>query len=198
MILHDGRVGEVYNIGGHNERTNLEVVKTILRELGKPETLITYVTDRAGHDLRYAIDPAKMMEELGWQPETRFDRHKTHSKMYLDNKAGGRTNKRRISELLRKNDAGSEWMKVLVTGETTAGLRRGQKLTPGRGKHGGGHRRFRLTMKAPCPRVGLRPHPIVHCAIHCRRQAESEKSLPQGKLGRHGQRCARQRTRGAE
>ncbi len=72
-IIHDGREGEVYNIGGHNERTNLEVVKTILRELGKPESLITFVRDRAGHDLRYAIDPTKMMNELGWQPTTTFD-----------------------------------------------------------------------------------------------------------------------------
>ncbi len=85
-IIHDGRVGEVYNIGGHNERTNLEVVKTILRELGKPESLISYVTDRAGHDLRYAIDPTKMMDELGWQPTTTFDEGIQHTiKWYLDN-----------------------------------------------------------------------------------------------------------------
>ena len=73
MILDKGRAGEVYNIGGHNERTNIEVVKTILRQLGKPESLITYVKDRAGHDLRYAIDPAKISNELGWTPETDFD-----------------------------------------------------------------------------------------------------------------------------
>lgn len=73
MIIHDGRVGEVYNIGGHNERTNLEVVKTILKQLGKPESLITFVGDRKGHDLRYAIDPAKISGELGWLPETKFD-----------------------------------------------------------------------------------------------------------------------------
>lgn len=72
-IIHDGRVGEVYNVGGHNERTNLEVVKTILRELGKPESLISYVTDRAGHDMRYAIDPTKISNELGWEPTTTFD-----------------------------------------------------------------------------------------------------------------------------
>ncbi len=72
-ILADGRVGEVYNIGGHNERTNLQVVKTILKELGKPESLITFVKDRAGHDMRYAIDPQKMMDELSWRPETTFD-----------------------------------------------------------------------------------------------------------------------------
>ena len=73
MILENGRIGEVYNIGGHNERTNLEVVKTILRYLGKGEELITYVTDRPGHDMRYAIDPQKIKDELGWYPETDFD-----------------------------------------------------------------------------------------------------------------------------
>lgn len=72
-ILHDGRIGEVYNIGGHNERTNLEVVKTVLRELGKDESLIEYVTDRKGHDRRYAIDPTKIKTELGWEPTTKFD-----------------------------------------------------------------------------------------------------------------------------
>ena len=73
MILADGRIGEVYNIGGHNERSNITIVKTILEVLGKPESLITYVTDRKGHDLRYAIDPAKIKAELGWEPETFFD-----------------------------------------------------------------------------------------------------------------------------
>ena len=73
LILRNGADGEVYNIGGHNERTNLEVVKTILRELGKPESLITYVKDRPGHDLRYAIDPEKIHRELGWLPKTDFD-----------------------------------------------------------------------------------------------------------------------------
>ena len=73
LILRNGADGEVYNIGGHNERTNLEVVKTILRELGKPESLITYVKDRPGHDLRYAIDPSKIHRELGWLPKTDFD-----------------------------------------------------------------------------------------------------------------------------
>ncbi len=73
MILQNGRDGEVYNIGGHNERSNLEVVRTILRQLGKPESLITFVGDRKGHDLRYAIDPSKIHEELGWLPETKFD-----------------------------------------------------------------------------------------------------------------------------
>ena len=73
LIIHHGRVGEVYNIGGHNERTNLQVVKTILKALGKPESLITYVTDRPGHDMRYAIDPTKITTELGWKPQTMFD-----------------------------------------------------------------------------------------------------------------------------
>ena len=73
MILADGRIGEVYNIGGHNERSNITIVKTILEVLGKPESLITYVTDRKGHDLRYAIDPAKIKAELGWELETFFD-----------------------------------------------------------------------------------------------------------------------------
>jgi dTDP-glucose 4,6-dehydratase len=73
LILHKGREGEVYNIGGHNERTNLQVVKTILRELGKPESLIRFVADRPGHDRRYAIDPTKIRNELGWEPTTAFD-----------------------------------------------------------------------------------------------------------------------------
>ncbi len=73
LIVRNGKVGEVYNIGGHNERTNLEVVKTILKVLGKPESLITYVTDRPGHDRRYAIDPTKMETELGWKPVYNFD-----------------------------------------------------------------------------------------------------------------------------
>ena len=72
MILRGGRVGEVYNIGGHNEMRNIDIVKLICAELGKPESLITYVTDRKGHDQRYAIDPAKIHGELGWLPETMF------------------------------------------------------------------------------------------------------------------------------
>ena len=73
LIVRKGRDGEVYNVGGHNERTNLEVVKVILKELGKPESLITYVKDRAGHDLRYAMDPTKLMTELGWKPKYTFE-----------------------------------------------------------------------------------------------------------------------------
>ena len=72
-IIRRGRVGEIYNIGGHNERTNLQVVGTILRRLGKPDSLIDHVADRKGHDLRYAIDPAKIHRELGWLPATDFD-----------------------------------------------------------------------------------------------------------------------------
>lgn len=88
MIIENGRVGEVYNIGGHNEKTNLEVVKTILSELGKSEDLISYVTDRKGHDMRYAIDPSKITNELGWTPETKFeDGIKKTIKWYLDNEA---------------------------------------------------------------------------------------------------------------
>ena len=73
LIVRHGKDGEVYNIGGHNERSNLEVVKTILKALNKPETLITYVKDRPGHDLRYAMDPTKIETELGWKPEYNFD-----------------------------------------------------------------------------------------------------------------------------
>ncbi len=73
LILRHGRVGEVYNIGGHNERTNLEVVRTILKALNKPESLIHFVKDRPGHDLRYAIDPTKIETELGWKPQYTFD-----------------------------------------------------------------------------------------------------------------------------
>ena len=73
LYVFKGRVGEVYNIGGHNERTNLEVVKTILKALDKPESLIRYVKDRPGHDRRYAIDPTKIETELGWKPKYNFD-----------------------------------------------------------------------------------------------------------------------------
>ena len=87
LILQKGRVGEVYNIGGHNERANIDVVKTILKELGKPEDLIEYVTDRKGHDRRYAIDPTKIHTELGWEPETKFeDGIKKTVKWYLEHR----------------------------------------------------------------------------------------------------------------
>lgn len=86
LIIHNGKVGEVYNVGGHNEKQNIEVVKTILRSLSKPESLITYVKDRAGHDLRYAIDPSKISSQLGWEPETDFDSGMQKTiQWYLDN-----------------------------------------------------------------------------------------------------------------
>ncbi len=72
LIIHRGRVGEVYNVGGHNEMKNIDIVKLICDYLGKPYTLITHVTDRKGHDMRYAIDPTKIHDELGWLPETKF------------------------------------------------------------------------------------------------------------------------------
>ena len=87
LVMRKGREGEVYNVGGHNERTNLEVVKTVLRELGKPESLITFVTDRPGHDRRYAIDPSKIHAELGWLPRTTFDDGIRQTvRWYLDNR----------------------------------------------------------------------------------------------------------------
>ena len=87
LVMRKGREGEVYNVGGHNERTNLEVVKTVLRELGKPESLITFVTDRPGHDRRYAIDPGKIHAELGWLPRTSFDDGIRQTvRWYLDNR----------------------------------------------------------------------------------------------------------------
>jgi len=97
LIIHSGRVGEVYNIGGHNEMTNIDVVRTILKELNKPETLIRYVTDRKGHDMRYAIDPTKIENELGWKPKYNFDTGITQTiKWYLDNQ---------------------QWVKNIISGE---------------------------------------------------------------------------------
>ncbi len=87
LIIHEGQVGEVYNIGGHNEMSNIDIVKLICRELGKPESLISYVTDRKGHDRRYAIDPAKIHRELGWLPETKFaDGIRKTVAWYLENR----------------------------------------------------------------------------------------------------------------
>lgn len=86
LIIHNGRIGEVYNIGGHNEKTNIDIVKIILKELNKSEKLIKYVEDRKGHDRRYAIDPSKINKELGWLPETKFDDGiKKTIKWYLNN-----------------------------------------------------------------------------------------------------------------
>ena len=85
LILQKGRVGEVYNVGGHNEMKNIDIVKLICKALGKPESLIHHVTDRKGHDWRYAIDPTKIHEELGWLPETKFaDGIKKTIQWYLD------------------------------------------------------------------------------------------------------------------
>ncbi|MFF2091722.1 dTDP-glucose 4,6-dehydratase [Paenibacillus sp. NPDC058174] len=86
LVLHNGRNGEVYNVGGNNERTNVHVVKTILEELGKPDTLITYVKDRLGHDRRYAIDADKIRNELGWQPQYPYENGiKETIRWYLNN-----------------------------------------------------------------------------------------------------------------
>ncbi|CDZ23685.1 dTDP-glucose 4,6-dehydratase [[Clostridium] cellulosi] len=87
LIIHKGREGEIYNIGGHNERTNLQVVKTVLHELNKPESLITFVTDRPGHDRRYAINPEKIEKELGWNPTYNFEQGiKVTVKWYLEHR----------------------------------------------------------------------------------------------------------------
>lgn len=97
LIVHQGRVGEVYNIGGHNEMRNIDIVKMICKALGKSESLITYVTDRKGHDMRYAIDPTKIHRELGWLPETMFiDGIELTIKWYLDNR---------------------EWWETIISGE---------------------------------------------------------------------------------
>ena len=97
LIIHNGKVGEVYNVGGHNEMKNIDIVKLICKELGKPESLITYVTDRKGHDMRYAIDPTKIHNELGWLPETKFeDGIKKTIQWYLDNR---------------------EWWQTIISGE---------------------------------------------------------------------------------
>ena len=97
LIIHKGRVGEVYNVGGHNEKQNIEIVKIICKELGKPESLIAHVGDRKGHDMRYAIDPTKIHNELGWLPETKFeDGIKKTIQWYLDNR---------------------EWWETIISGE---------------------------------------------------------------------------------
>ncbi len=97
LIIHNGRVGEVYNIGGHNEMKNIDIVKFICKYLDKPESLITYVADRKGHDMRYAIDPTKIHTELGWLPETKFaDGIKITIDWYLNNR---------------------EWWETIISGE---------------------------------------------------------------------------------
>lgn len=97
LIIHKGRIGEVYNVGGHNEMANIDIVKLICKKLGKPESLITYVADRKGHDMRYAIDPTKIHTELGWLPETKFaDGLEMTINWYLENK---------------------EWWETIISGE---------------------------------------------------------------------------------
>ncbi|WP_211750266.1 dTDP-glucose 4,6-dehydratase [Paenibacillus sp. Marseille-Q4541] len=87
LVIHQGKVGEVYNIGGNNERTNIHIVKTILKELNKPESLMTFVEDRLGHDRRYGIDPNKIIAELGWKPKHQFETGiKETIAWYLSNK----------------------------------------------------------------------------------------------------------------
>ena len=97
LIIREGKDGEVYNVGGHNEMRNIDIVKLICRELGKSESLITYVADRKGHDMRYAIDPAKIHRELGWLPETSFaDGIRKTIRWYLENR---------------------EWWETIISGE---------------------------------------------------------------------------------
>ena len=87
LVIRKGRVGEVFNIGGHNEMRNIDIVRLICAQLGKPESLITYVADRKGHDQRYAIDPTKIHRELGWLPETEFSAGiKKTIRWYLENR----------------------------------------------------------------------------------------------------------------
>jgi dTDP-glucose 4,6-dehydratase len=87
-VLHRGRIAEVYNIGGNNEKSNIEIVKLILQNLGKPESLITYVKDRPGHDRRYAIDSSKIQRELGWHPSYTFEQGIAETiKWYMNNQA---------------------------------------------------------------------------------------------------------------
>ena len=97
LVVREGKDGEVYNVGGHNEKRNIDIVKLICKELGKPESLIVHVGDRKGHDMRYAIDPTKIHNELGWLPETKFeDGIKKTIQWYLDNK---------------------EWWETIISGE---------------------------------------------------------------------------------
>ncbi len=87
LILNNGKFGEIYNVGGHNEKTNIEVVKIIIKELNKSDCLISYVKDRPGHDLRYAIDPSKIQRQLNWRPKYKFEEGIVETiKWYLENK----------------------------------------------------------------------------------------------------------------
>ena len=97
LIIHKGKAGEIYNVGGHNEMKNIDIVRLICQYLNKPESLITYVTDRKGHDMRYAIDPTKIHDELGWYPETKFEDGIIKTiQWYLDNR---------------------EWWQTIISGE---------------------------------------------------------------------------------
>lgn len=110
LIIHSGKAGEVYNVGGHNERTNIDVVKIILKTLSKPESLITYVTDRKGHDRRYAICPDKIGHELGWRPEIMFDEGIVSTiHWYLDNDAWLRAIEN--GEYIEQNKKMKRWSK---------------------------------------------------------------------------------------
>lgn len=92
LVLHHGRDGEVYNIGGNNERRNIDIVRLILRELGKDESLIRFVEDRPGHDRRYAIDATRIRNELGWKPRYSFrEGIRETINWYIRNRNGGRT-----------------------------------------------------------------------------------------------------------
>ncbi len=87
LIIHNGKIGEIYNVGGHNEMANIDIVKLICKELNKPESLIKFVEDRKGHDRRYAIDPTFIHDQLGWLPETKFeDGIKKTIKWYLEHR----------------------------------------------------------------------------------------------------------------
>ena len=97
LIVRKGRDGEVYNVGGHNEKSNLEVVKTILNALNKPESLISYIKDRPGHDLRYAMDPTKLMTEFGWKPQYTFETG--------------------IKETIKWNLDNQDWINHIISGE---------------------------------------------------------------------------------
>ncbi|MDY2627193.1 MAG: dTDP-glucose 4,6-dehydratase [Lachnospiraceae bacterium] len=97
LIIHKGKAGEIYNVGGHNEMKNIDIVRLICQYLNKPESLITYVTDRKGHDMRYAIDSTKIHDELGWYPETKFEDGIIKTiQWYLDNR---------------------EWWQTIISGE---------------------------------------------------------------------------------
>ena len=97
LIVRNGRSGEIYNVGGNNEKSNIEIVKIILNELNKPESLIKHVSDRLGHDLRYAIDSTKLQKELGWKPKYTFNKG--------------------IKEVIKWNLENKEWLENVKSGE---------------------------------------------------------------------------------